>query len=134
MRSARNSGRSGRQDRVADPEHVARGRPGAEDEHRRQPSAITAAAANPAEELSSTGTPGSCAPAAAKNPTLKTLAALATFFNVPFGYFGEDHDAELASDEAALLTLLKDKGISGTALRSLAGLSPESRQMITEKH
>ena len=67
------------------------------------------------------------------NPTLKTLTALARFFEVPFGYFSEDQgEAESAGGEAALQALLNDAGITGTALRSLADLSPESRQMIAE--
>ena len=66
------------------------------------------------------------------NPTLKTLAALARFFRVPIGYFGEGEEAESIGGQVALLTLLRDSGITGTALRSLADLSSESRQMIAE--
>lgn len=66
------------------------------------------------------------------NPTLKTLAALAKFFRVPIGYFGEGEEAESIGGQVALLTLLRDSGITGTALRSLADLTPESRQMIAE--
>ena len=66
------------------------------------------------------------------NPTLKTLTALATFFNVPIGYFGEGEEAESIEDQITLLALLREKGISRAALRSLADLSVESRQMITE--
>jgi transcriptional regulator with XRE-family HTH domain len=66
------------------------------------------------------------------NPTLKTLTALSAFFKVPVGYFGEGEDAESAGDQAALLALLREKGITRAALRSLADLSPDSRQMIAE--
>lgn len=66
------------------------------------------------------------------NPTLKTLAALSRFFRVPLGYFGEAEEADSAGGQVALQALLQDSGITGTALRSLAGLSPESRQMIAE--
>jgi transcriptional regulator with XRE-family HTH domain len=66
------------------------------------------------------------------NPTLKTLTALATFFKVPIGVFGEDEESESIADQVALLALLRDKGVSGAALRSLVELSSESRQMITE--
>lgn len=40
--------------------------------------------------------------------------------------------AESIGGQVALLTLLRDSGITGTALRSLADLSPESREMIAE--
>jgi transcriptional regulator with XRE-family HTH domain len=67
------------------------------------------------------------------NPTLKTLAALAKFFGVPIGYFSENQEeAESIGGQVALLTLLRDSGITGTALRSLVDLTPESREMIAE--
>jgi len=67
------------------------------------------------------------------NPTLKTLTALSRFFKVPIGYFSEDPDeAESIGGQLALQALLQDAGITGTALRSLADMSPESRQMIAE--
>jgi transcriptional regulator with XRE-family HTH domain len=67
------------------------------------------------------------------NPTLKTLAALAKFFRVPLGYFSDDpEEAESSGGQVALLTLLNDSGITGTALRSLVDLSEESRTMIAE--
>ena len=90
--------------------------------------AITAATG---EELSSTGF-WKLRTGRGDNPTLKTLTALATFFGVPIGYFGEGEPAELLGDEAALLALLREGGISREALRSLADLAPASRQMITE--
>jgi transcriptional regulator with XRE-family HTH domain len=66
------------------------------------------------------------------NPTLKTLTALSNFFKVPMSYFGEGEEAESVGDQVALLALLRDSGVSRTALRSLVDLSGESRQMITE--
>jgi transcriptional regulator with XRE-family HTH domain len=66
------------------------------------------------------------------NPTLKTLTALATFFGVPIGYFGEDEESKPAEEQVVLLALLKEKGVSAAALRSLAELSPGSRQMVTD--
>ena len=68
----------------------------------------------------------------ADNPTLRTIEALSSFFRVPVGFFGEGKEAELIGDQVALLTLLRESGITGTALRSLVDMSPESRQMIAE--
>lgn len=66
------------------------------------------------------------------NPTLGTLTALSEFFGVPLGYFGQGEEAESAADQAALLALLREDGISRAALRSLAGLSPDGRAMIAD--
>jgi len=68
----------------------------------------------------------------APNPTLKTLGTLSRFFKVPLGYFGEGEEAESIAGQVALLTLLRDEGVTGTALHSLADLSEPSRQMIIE--
>jgi transcriptional regulator with XRE-family HTH domain len=68
----------------------------------------------------------------ADNPTLKTLGTLAKFFKVPIGYFGDDEEAESIAGQVALLTLLRDSGVTGAALHSLADLSEPSRQMIIE--
>ena len=51
---------------------------------------------------------------------------------MPIGYFSEGEEAEAATEQVALLTLLRDSGVTGTALHSLASLSPSSRQMIIE--
>jgi hypothetical protein len=67
-----------------------------------------------------------------ENPTLKTMTALSVFFKVPLGYFGEDEEAESMADQVAMLALLRDSGVTGVALRSLAELSPHSRHMIIE--
>jgi transcriptional regulator with XRE-family HTH domain len=68
----------------------------------------------------------------ADNPTLKTLGTLSRFFKVPIGYFGEGEEADSVAGQVALLTLLRDSGVTGAALHSLAGLSEGSRQMIIE--
>jgi transcriptional regulator with XRE-family HTH domain len=68
----------------------------------------------------------------ADNPTLKTLGTLAKFFKVPIGYFGDGEEAESIAGQVALLTLLRDAGVTGAALHSLADLSEPSRQMIIE--
>jgi hypothetical protein len=41
-------------------------------------------------------------------------------------------EAESIADNAALAAMLREKGITRAALRSLGELSSESRQMITE--
>ena len=67
------------------------------------------------------------------NPTLKTLGALQRFFGVPFNFFSDDpEEAEAVGDEIAVLVLLRQAGITRTALRALVGLSAESQQMINE--
>jgi hypothetical protein len=68
----------------------------------------------------------------ADNPQLKTLKALATFFNVPVGYFGDDDHSETLADQLALLTLLRDTGVDRASLRALADLPEEGRQMVAE--
>jgi transcriptional regulator with XRE-family HTH domain len=84
------------------------------------------------EELSSTGI-WKLRTGRGANPTLRTLNSLAQFFKVPIGYFGEDHElAEAIGDELAILVLLREKGISGADLRSLVGLSSDSRELIVD--
>jgi hypothetical protein len=51
---------------------------------------------------------------------------------LPIGYFGEGEEAESIAGQVALLTLLRDSGVTGAALHSLADLSEPSRQMIIE--
>jgi transcriptional regulator with XRE-family HTH domain len=90
--------------------------------------AITAATG---EELSSTGV-WKLRTGRGDNPTLKTLTALTRFFEVPVGYFGEGEEAESIADNAVLAAMLREKGITRAALRSLGELSSSSRQMISE--
>ena len=67
------------------------------------------------------------------NPTLKTLMSFSQFFDVPIGFFsGDPADAEEVGDEMALLVLLRKKGVTRLQLRSFAGLSGKSRQMIMD--
>jgi transcriptional regulator with XRE-family HTH domain len=90
--------------------------------------AITAATG---EELSSTGI-WKLRTGRGDNPTLKTMTAMARFFDVPVGYFGEGEAAESIGDEVALLALLRGNGISRQSLRAMAGLSGPGRQAVTE--
>jgi hypothetical protein len=91
--------------------------------------AITAATG---EEISSTGF-WKLRTGRGANPTRKTLISFTHFFKVPFGYFGDDpEEAEAIGDPLALLVLLRDKGVSRRQLRSFAGLSVNSRQMVLD--
>lgn len=90
--------------------------------------AITAATG---EELSSTGV-WKLRTGRGDNPTLKTLTAMARFFGVPVGYFGDEEAAESIGDEFALLELLRDEGIGRAGLRSLTGLSSHGRRAVAE--
>ncbi len=90
--------------------------------------AITAATG---EELSSTGV-WKLRTGRGDNPTLKTLTALARFFGVPVGYFGEEEAAESIGDELALLELLRDESIGRATLRSLTSLSGPGRRAVAE--
>lgn len=90
--------------------------------------AITAATG---EELSSTGV-WKLRTGRGDNPTLKTLTAMARFFGVPVGYFGDEESAESIGDELALLELLRDQGVGRRALRSLTGLSGPGRRAVAE--
>jgi len=83
------------------------------------------------EELSSTGI-WKLRTGRGDNPTLKTLTALATFFSVPIGFFGEDEDAAILGDQAALAALLREKGVSRDSLRTLTDLSPAGRRMVED--
>jgi len=90
--------------------------------------AITAATG---EELSSTGI-WKLRTGRGDNPTLKTMTAMARFFGVPVGYFGEGEAAESIGDEIALLALLRGKDIGRESLRALASLSGPGRQAVAE--
>jgi hypothetical protein len=90
-----------------------------------------AIAAATREELSSTGI-WKLRTGRGDNPTLKTMTAMARFFSVPVGYFGEGETAESIGDEVALLALLRGNGISRESLRAMAGLSGPGRQAVAE--
>jgi hypothetical protein len=66
------------------------------------------------------------------NPQYGTLTALARFFGVPLGFFGDEEDAELLGDQAALAALLRDKGVTRAALRRFADLSGPGRQIVVD--
>lgn len=83
------------------------------------------------EELSSTGI-WKLRTGRGDNPTLKTLTALATFFSVPLGFFGDDEVAEMLRDQAALAAILREKGVSRTALLALADISVPGRRMVED--
>jgi hypothetical protein len=84
------------------------------------------------EEISSTGF-WKLRTGRGDNPTLKTLTSFSRFFKVPLGFFGDDpEEAEALGDQMALLVLLRDKGVSRRQLRSFAGLSGSSRQMVLD--
>jgi transcriptional regulator with XRE-family HTH domain len=83
------------------------------------------------EELSSTGI-WKLRTGRSDNPTLKTLTALATFFSVPVGFFGEDQDAAILGDQAALAALIREKGLSRAALLALTDLSVAGRRMVED--
>jgi transcriptional regulator with XRE-family HTH domain len=83
------------------------------------------------EELSSTGI-WKLRTGRGENPTLKTMTALATFFSVPLGFFGEDEDALILGDQAALAALLREKGVSRASLRALTDLSVAGRRMVED--
>jgi transcriptional regulator with XRE-family HTH domain len=83
------------------------------------------------EELSSTGI-WKLRTGRGDNPTLKTLTALATFFSVPVGFFGEDQDAAILGDQAALAALIREKGLSRAALLTLTDLSVAGRRMVED--
>jgi hypothetical protein len=83
------------------------------------------------EELSSTGI-WKLRTGRGDNPTLKTLTALASFFTVPIGYFGEGEDAAVLGDQAALAALLREGGVSRQTLRTFADLSAPGRRMVED--
>jgi transcriptional regulator with XRE-family HTH domain len=83
------------------------------------------------EELSSTGI-WKLRTGRGDNPTLKTMTALATFFSVPVGFFGEDQDAAILGDQAALAALIREKGLSRAALLTLTDLSVAGRRMVED--
>jgi transcriptional regulator with XRE-family HTH domain len=67
-----------------------------------------------------------------ENPTLKTLTILATFFAVPLGFFGHDDDAAQIGEAIGLLSLLRQRDITGSVLLTLADLSAGNRLLISE--
>lgn len=66
------------------------------------------------------------------NPTLKTLTMLATFFDVPLGYFGTDSAAKKLEVQLTRLAVLGDSDVDHVALRGMSNLSHEGRQMVID--
>ncbi|WP_433496808.1 hypothetical protein ACQP1K_17645 [Sphaerimonospora sp. CA-214678] len=64
------------------------------------------------------------------NPQLKTLKALAKFFGVPIGYFGDDEGAEASADQVTASSLIGESGLNREALRALAEMSDGGRQIV----
>ncbi|MEU5878005.1 hypothetical protein [Spirillospora sp. NPDC047279] len=69
------------------------------------------------------------------NPQLRTLTALAHFFNVPIGYFGfqgEDHPIDDDLTFKALRREVETGVVRPEVLRALVDLSPEARWVVDE--
>jgi transcriptional regulator with XRE-family HTH domain len=66
------------------------------------------------------------------NPTRKVLAALAEFFQVPFGYFGDDEEAAAAREQLDALAVVREAGLGRESLRLLASMSPEGRESVAD--
>ncbi|MDL4770699.1 hypothetical protein [Actinomadura xylanilytica] len=69
------------------------------------------------------------------NPQMKTLTALATFFHIPFGYFGFPTEAT-PIEEDLTFTALRHHVQNGTVrhdvLRALLDLTPHTRAIVDE--
>ncbi|MFI7033609.1 XRE family transcriptional regulator [Microbispora rosea] len=83
------------------------------------------------EELSST-TIWKLRTGRSDNPQLKTLKALAKFFNVPIGYFGDDEEAEATADRVVASSLVGESGLNREALRALVEMSDGGRQLVAD--
>ncbi|MCT9934945.1 XRE family transcriptional regulator [Planotetraspora sp. A-T 1434] len=83
------------------------------------------------EELSST-TIWKLRTGRSDNPQLKTLKALATFFGVPIGYFGDDDEGEATADQIAASSLVGESGLNREALRALVEMSDGGRQLVAD--
>lgn len=69
-------------------------------------------------------------PGRGPNPTYQTLLALARFFKVPFGFFGEDDEAADIGLAADLSAKLRASGVPHEVLDQLADLTQDQQQMI----
>jgi transcriptional regulator with XRE-family HTH domain len=65
-----------------------------------------------------------------RNPTMRTIKALADFFGVPPAYFFDDETAEQAEAEIELLMAMRNHRVRQVALRA-NGLSAASLRMLT---
>jgi transcriptional regulator with XRE-family HTH domain len=71
----------------------------------------------------------------AANPQMRLIEALARTFGVPPAFFFEDFDEEragLLQDQIELLAMVRDAGITNIEMRTILGLSPETRQSMIE--
>jgi ESX-1-secreted protein regulator len=71
----------------------------------------------------------------ATNPQMRLINALAKTFGVPPAFFFDDYDpaqAGLLREQAELLALVRDAGLTSAQLRSLLQLTPGARQAITD--
>jgi ESX-1-secreted protein regulator len=71
----------------------------------------------------------------AANPQMRLIEALARTFAVPPAFFFDDFDTEQAGllrEQAELLALIRETGITSAQLRTLLGLSPAALQAVTD--
>jgi transcriptional regulator with XRE-family HTH domain len=71
----------------------------------------------------------------ATNPQMRLIDALAKTFGVPPAFFFDDHDpaqAGLLAEQAELLALVRDAGLTSAQLRSILQLNPGARQAIAD--
>jgi ESX-1-secreted protein regulator len=69
------------------------------------------------------------------NPQMRLIEALGQTFGVEPGFFFDDFDerqAGLLVEQAELLTIIRDAGITVVQLRTFGSLSPEGRQVIVD--
>jgi ESX-1-secreted protein regulator len=66
------------------------------------------------------------------NPTKRIIEGLAAFFGVNPAYFFDDEAAKAVGHEVELLAVLRDAGMRGAQLRSLAELSPQALDMVAQ--
>ncbi|GII97545.1 hypothetical protein [Sinosporangium siamense] len=66
------------------------------------------------------------------NPQFKTLKALAAFFSVPVGYFGDEEEAEQVGDAVAADSAIAGKALNRDALRALVEMSDDARRLVAD--
>ncbi|GII96361.1 hypothetical protein [Sinosporangium siamense] len=66
------------------------------------------------------------------NPQFKTLKALAVFFRVPVGYFGDDEEAEKVGDAVAAESAIAGHALNRDALRALVEMSDDARRLVAD--
>jgi ESX-1-secreted protein regulator len=64
------------------------------------------------------------------NPTMRLVSALAQVFGVPPGYFYGQQP--LPDEQAEMLTLIRDTGITAAELRAFATLTPAGRRAVAD--